>query len=164
MAKHGKAAVETEMRSCAVTLTQVERDERGTEMSACELEIERLKADRSKLTRAIKEQEKRRNELGHILESGIEHRDLRCSWVAVYNKNVWELKRPDTHEIVDTRAMTAEDRQEDLLPVEQVDVGTQTLELPPPPRSPKGERTPKKAAKHKAASSKSKGSKRAKAA
>lgn len=135
---NGSSKVVTEVRSCPVRLTEAERIARGDEMSACEIAIERTKGERSELSREIKTQEKRRNELAHMLEVGAEARELKCSWIPDYDKNVFRLTRPDTKEVVDTRAMTASDRQADLLPVEEVDVGHQNVvAMPPPPRSPR---------------------------
>lgn len=134
----------TELRTCPVKLTEPERLARGHEMAQCEVDIEALKGDRATTGRSIREQEKRRNELGHMLEVGTEPRELACTWVPDYQKNVFNLTRPDTGEVVDTRAMTAADRQADLLPLEEVDVGHQNIvSLAPPPRSPKGEAAPK---------------------
>ena len=125
----------TELRTCPVKLTEPERLARGHEMAQCEVDIETLKGDRATTGRSIREQEKRRNELGHMLEVGTEPRELACTWVPDYQKNVFNLTRPDTGEVVDTRAMTAADRQGDLLTVE----ATNLVQLAPPPRSPKGE-------------------------
>lgn len=132
---NGNGKIETEVRSCPVKLTESERIARGDEMSACELAIERLKGERAELSRSIKTEEKRRNELGHMLEVGTEQRELKCAWVPDFQKNVFRLTRPDTREVVDTRAMTLDDRQQDLLgaePAEQDDVV-----MVPPPRSPR---------------------------
>ena len=121
----------TELRMCAVTLTQAERDERGTEMSQHELDIERLKSERAELSRSIKTHERRRNELGHILEAGTEPRQLLCAWVPDYGRKALELQRPDTFEVVDSRPMTDDDRQVGLLDVEPV-------------RPPRGAKKPKR--------------------
>lgn len=125
---------ETTMRTCTVELTEAERAVRGDEMAACEVKIEALKTERSVLARLSKTYEKRRNELGHALEAGTEERELLCSWVPDYAKNVFRLTRPDTQAVVDTRAMTVDDRTVDLF---ADDAGVEPLPAPPP-RSPRG--------------------------
>lgn len=135
--KNGKGTtttrVETEKRRCAVKLTLNERDQRGDEMADCEVKVEALKAERSELARQIKSNEKRRNELGHALEAGTEERELVCSWVPDFKQNAFMLTRPDSNEIIDTRPMTATDRQGDLLE----SVHDLHVALPPqPPRTP----------------------------
>jgi hypothetical protein len=129
----GNGKIATEIRSCPVKLTEAERIARGNEMSACELNIESLKGHRASTGRTIREHEKRRNELGHMLEVGTESRELKCTWVPDYAHNVFRLTRPDTKEVVDTRAMTADDRQQDLVAVAPED----DVVMVPPPRSPR---------------------------
>lgn len=154
---NGNGKVAKEVRSCPVKLTEPERIKRGDEMAACEVKIEALKGDRATTGRAIREQEKRRNELGHMLEVGVEQRELSCEWIPDYQKNVFNLTRPDTREVVDTRAMTATDRQDNLFVVETVDLGPENMgditPPPPPPRSPKSDAKPKRARKRSTAAS-----------
>jgi hypothetical protein len=119
--------VETTTRKCAVKLSEAERVNRGEEMADCEVKIEALKAERSELGRTVKNHERRRNELGHALDNGTEERDLLCTWVPDYSKNVFRLTRPDTKEVIDTRPMSAVDRNVDMFPDA----------LPKPPRAPK---------------------------
>jgi hypothetical protein len=123
--------VETTTRKCLVQLTAAERDERSVEMSKCELVIETLKGEQSELGRAVKNHARRRNELGHALDKGSEERELLCTWVPDYAKNVFRLTRPDTREVIDTRPMSAVDRNVDLFP-DAVDT-----KLPKPPRAPR---------------------------
>ena len=131
---------ELEARACLVELTEAERVQRGNEMAECEVAIEALKVERSELGRQIRTQEKRRNELGHALEKGVEERELPCTWEPDYPKNVFRLKRPDTGEVIDTRPMTADDRTGELFSTH--DDGP----LEPPPRTPKKRGRPKKSA------------------
>jgi hypothetical protein len=132
------AGVEKERRLCAVKLSEQERATRGDEMADCEVAIEKLKGERSELARQVKTHEKRRNELGHALDTGAEQRELLCAWEPDFAKNVFRLMRPDTQEEIDTRPMTASDRTADLFP-------PTNGALPPPPRSPKRGRPPKSA-------------------
>jgi len=127
--------VETTMRKCAVKLSEAERVNRGEEMADCEVKIEALKAERSELGRTVKNHERRRNELGHALDNGTEERELLCTWEPDYAKNVFNLRRPDTKAVIDTRPMSAVDRTADLFD----DVDTK---LPKPPRAPKPKNKP----------------------
>jgi|SRR3954470_10600558 hypothetical protein len=122
--------IEKERRLCAVKLSEAERANRGDEMADCEVKIEQLKGERSELARQVKSHEKRRNELGHALDTGAEQRELVCAWEPDFPKNVFRLKRPDNGEEIDTRPMTAGDRTGDLFP-------SNGATPPPPPRSPK---------------------------
>lgn len=124
--------VEKEKRVCRVQLTEAERVARGDEMADCEVAIEKLRAEQSELARQVKSHAKRRNELGHSLDTGDEARELLCSWEPDYAKNVFRLTRPDTSEVVDTRPMSAHDLNVDLFPRAVATVE----DTPSPPRSP----------------------------
>jgi hypothetical protein len=114
---------------------------RGDEMADCEVKIEQLKGERSELARQVKTHEKRRNELGHALDTGAEQRELLCAWQPDYAKNVFRLTRPDNAEVIDTRPMSAVDRNVDLFPPTNGAAATP----PPPPRSPRKRGRPSKA-------------------
>lgn len=130
--------IETMERRCPVALTEAERVARGDEMADCEVKIEALKDRRTELGRTVRMHEQRRNELAHALDAGVEDRDLTCSWVPDYPKNVFRLTRPDTGEVVDTRPMTAGDRQADLL----TPPTNGATPMHPPPRSPRAKHKP----------------------
>ena len=132
-----KPVAETMKRLCEVQLSETERVNRGDEMADCEVKIESLKAERSELARQVKSLEKRRNELGHALDTGAEERELLCTWEPDYNKNVFRLRRPDNGAEVDTRPMSAHDLNVDLFPAGDV-------KLPPPPRVPGKRGRPRK--------------------
>lgn len=136
-AKTAPTSIEKEKRLCAVQLTEAERVSRGDEMADCEVKIEQLKAEQSELARQVKTHAKRRNELGHSLDTGTEQRELLCAWEPDYPKNVFRLKRPDTGEEIDTRPMSAHDLNVDLFP-------TSDTVLPPPPRVPGKRGRPRK--------------------
>ena len=127
-------AVEKERRLCAVKLTEAERVARGDEMADCEVKIEALKAEQSELARQVKTHAKRRNELGHSLDTGTEQRELLCTWEPDYPHSVFKLTRPDSGEVIDTRPMSAQNLNVDLFPA------TGDTVLPPPPRLPKAKR------------------------
>lgn len=129
--------IEKERRLCPVKLSEAERVARGDEMADCEVKIEQLKAEQSELARQVKTHAKRRNELGHSLDTGTEQRELLCAWEPDYQKNVFRLTRPDTREEIDTRPMSAVDRNVDLFP------GSDTV-LSPPPRVPGKRGRPRK--------------------
>lgn len=140
-AKSSSGGVEKERRLCGVKLSEPERVARGDEMADCEVKIEQLKAEQSELARQVKTHARRRNELGHMLDTGIEQRELLCSWVPDYPHSVFNLTRPDNAEVIDTRPMSAQDLNVDLFPPTN---GGSVHDLhaapPPPPRSPKPKR------------------------
>jgi len=108
------AEAETEIRELLCELTPAELLQRGDAMADAELQIERLKLDRANLSAEIKAQREVRSELAVVIDSGTERRDVRCVWIEDFSKNCFRLIRQDTGEEVDTRAMTAADRQEDM--------------------------------------------------
>lgn len=108
------ARVEVEERELPVKLSATELLERGEQMAAAELKIEEQQLERTVITTDINRAKKERARLGHVIDSGEEPRMVRCHWQEDFAKNVWRLVRQDTGEQVDTRAMTADDRQEAL--------------------------------------------------
>jgi hypothetical protein len=105
---------EVEQRELPVELTEAELRERGDRMAEAELQIETLKSERRDLNAAINSQVELRAKLAHTIDSGTETRDVRCKWIEDFDKNCWRLVRQDNGAAVDTRAMTAADRQGSL--------------------------------------------------
>lgn len=131
MAKTNGKGRETEVRKLPVKLTEPELLKRGDEMAACELEIEKQKGVLGGVNSEIKKATKRRKELGHVIDSGTETRDVRCEWIEDFPKNVWRLVRQDTGDEVDSRPMSANDR------VGKLPFESRGDDMPPPPRSSK---------------------------
>jgi FtsZ-binding cell division protein ZapB len=134
MGTNGSTRYQKEERRLEVKLTEVELIKRGDQMADAELEIESLKEKRKALNVAIQNAAGLRAELAHAIERGTEEQPVQCEWRPDYPKNVFRLIRLDTNEEVDTRAMTAEDRNA-ALPFGAS--GKSDDEDPPPPRSPK---------------------------
>lgn len=111
---NGHATREVEERTLAVRLTESELLERGEKMADAEIAIAAYKEKRAAIGRDITAESKRRAELADVIESGTEERVVRCEWAADFPKNVWRLMRQDTYVQVDTRPMTAADRQGSL--------------------------------------------------
>jgi hypothetical protein len=105
---------DTETRELACELNQAELIARGDEMADAELRIEALKLERGGVTDQIKNEQILRRKLAGVIDSGKELREVRCVWVEDFPKNVFRLIRQDTGAEVDTRAMSAADRQEDM--------------------------------------------------
>jgi vacuolar-type H+-ATPase subunit D/Vma8 len=126
---NGNGAREREDRRLEVKLTQAELLERGDKMAAAEVEIETLKEQRKALNVSIQNAAGQRAELAHVIERGTEEQQVTCEWQPDYQKNVKRLVRLDTKALVDTKAMTAADREVPLF-----DDGDSAT---PPPRSPK---------------------------
>lgn len=106
--------LETETRELPCELTEAELLARGDAMAEAELRIEQLELERGQVSDAIKAQRAVRRKLAGVIDSGREQRDVRCVWIAHFTRNCRELVRQDTGEVIDTRVMTAEDRQEGL--------------------------------------------------
>jgi hypothetical protein len=112
--KTNGAAPPDETRDLACKLTDVEKKLRGEQMADAELEIEQWKLERASVGAKITKAATRRAELAHVIDKGEELRPVRCTWSADYAKNVWRMSRTDTKAEVDTRAMTASDRNVEL--------------------------------------------------
>jgi hypothetical protein len=111
-------------RELPCKLTESELLVRGNTMADCELKIDVLKGQRSGVNAEIRKEVRERNKLAHTIEAGVELRTVLCKWIGDYKQNVWHLIRQDTGDEVETRAMTAADRQTGL-PLDG--------EAPPPP-------------------------------
>ena len=105
---------DVETRELWCELTESELLARGDSMAECELKIEQLKLKRGTIADAIKAQRAERRKLAGVIDAGKEQRDVRCVWIERFEQNCYELIRQDTGALVDTRAMTASDRQRGL--------------------------------------------------
>lgn len=105
---------ESETRELPCELTPAELAARADAMAEAELAVERLKLERGEVSDAIKAQRLLRRKLAGVIDTGIERRDVRCVWTEDFTHNCFHLVRQDTGEVVDTRAMTAADRQENM--------------------------------------------------
>lgn len=101
-------------RELTCKLTEQELLERGDRMAEAELMIEGLKAKRKEVNAQIGQQVERRALLAHVIESGEEKRTVMCKWISDFASNAWRLVRQDNGAEVETKPMTAGDRQADL--------------------------------------------------
>jgi hypothetical protein len=108
-----------ETRELPCELNQTELLARGDAMADAELEIERYKLERSAVADKIKAKRAERRKLAGVVDTGVEQRDVRCVWIEDFAHNCYRLIRQDTGAEVDTRAMTAHDRQEGLFNVDE---------------------------------------------
>jgi len=119
-----------EVRELSCTLTESELLARGEAMADAELQEEQLKAERAAVSEQIKDQQVLRRKLAGVIDSGTEKRDVRCAWIEDFAQNCFHLVRQDTGEVIDTRAMTADDRQEALFDGEpKQPAGEATIDL-----------------------------------
>jgi hypothetical protein len=119
-----------EVRELSCTLTESELLARGEAMADAELQEEQLKAERAGVTEQIKGRQVLRRKLAGVIDSGTEKRDVRCAWIEDFAQNCFHLVRQDTGEVIDTRAMTADDRQEALFDGEpKQPAGEATIDL-----------------------------------
>lgn len=115
------AAREVEQRELICKLTDPEFQDRSDKMAAAELAIEKLKEQRKGINGQIADAAAERARLAHIIDHREEARMVACEWQDDFQRNVKRLVRPDTGAEVDTRPMTAADRQVglDLPPVDE---------------------------------------------
>jgi hypothetical protein len=85
-------------------------------MAACESHIKELRDERRRLNAAIREQSDKRGDLGAIIESKHETRDVPCRWEPDYEAREYSLIRSDTGAEVERRAMPEADLQTWLMP------------------------------------------------
>jgi hypothetical protein len=113
---------ESETRELLCELNTTELLQRGETMADAELRIEQWQLKRGTIGDKIKAERALRRKLAGIIDTGTEMRDVRCVWIEKFEQNCFELVRQDTGAVIDTRAMTAKDRQVDLLgAAEEVD-------------------------------------------
>ena len=112
---------EREQRPLECKLTEAEFKDRSDKMAAAELLIEQLKEQRKGVNGKIAAAATERGRLAHIIDTGLEQRAVECEWRDDYAKNVKRLVRLDTGVEVDTRPITADDRQTglDLPPIDE---------------------------------------------
>lgn len=105
---------QSETRELLCDLNATELLQRGEAMADAELAIEQLKLKRGELGDKLKAERALRRKLAGVIDSGTERRDVRCVWIEDFAKNCYRLIRQDTGLEIDTRAMTAADRQEPI--------------------------------------------------
>jgi len=106
---------EIETRELLCELTETELLQRGDQMADAELRVQQLKLKRGKVSDEIKREQIVRYELASVIDTGKEARDVECVWMPDYAHSVFRLMRRDTGEIVETRVMSAADRQMGML-------------------------------------------------
>lgn len=137
-------------KKLAVKLTEKELLDRGNRAADCEIEIAALKAERSNFTRAINEQASKRAQLLGVIDAKEEERMVLCHWAKNFAHNCWDLIRSDTRAVVDTKPLTAADRQAEIeFPTEpdaiQSELDEHKVDMPTggAPRKTNGKRKPK---------------------
>lgn len=101
-----------------MALTSEELLHRGNELSRRLEEIDALKGEAKSAAETFKGQIEERQadvlRLRSAIRSGREHREVQCTWERDDEKLTMALRRLDTSEVVESRPMTAEERQEKL--------------------------------------------------
>jgi hypothetical protein len=106
-------------RLCPVKLDDEEVLARGAKMAEEELQIDELKLERKSLNSKINEHVAERSKLAHVIESRTESRPVRCHWEVDTKAELVILLRDDTREELETRPLTAADRQLALPEIEK---------------------------------------------
>ena len=109
---------ETETRELVCPLTDEEWAAKAAKLTALDSKIleseEKKKLATKQMADTIKALRKQHRELVTEAHTRTELRKVACYWEADYGRNVRVLKRSDTGDIVDTQAMSFEDRQINL--------------------------------------------------
>lgn len=102
-------------RNLEVKLTAAELKAKGRELAEQELALqaadETKRADAAANRETVKGIKKLIASLATAVDSGVERRDVPCEKRPNYQQGCWEVVRLDTKEVIDTEAMSAEDRQ-----------------------------------------------------
>lgn len=102
-------------RKLPVQLSESEKALRGEEMARevanhARLEVEK-KEETKRLGELVKQSDERIAELATQVNTGIEQREVRCIELLDHGRNLVELQRTDTREVIDSRPMRADERQ-----------------------------------------------------
>lgn len=115
-----------DLRHLSVELTEDEIDDKGRELARLLVLHERAEAaekDRAKAAKdAIKLQAIEIAKLQHVVHNGAEVRPVEVVTRYDYVHSVARVIRVDTGETVETRAMTAAEKQEEMFPRSRVEV------------------------------------------
>lgn len=100
------------------TLTPDEIEDRAREIAGLHQEMARVDAERKAAAGVfrvkLKELDARMTELAVVLESGVEHRDVEVFVERDRAEKLLRIRRTDTGEVVESRAMGEEDLQEEM--------------------------------------------------
>lgn len=102
----------TEIRKFMFTLTPNEVKERHQTAVAEEMAIQSLKSELRELNGAKRGREKARLAASRAAVSREEEREVVCRWR--HDGTLGKLIRPDTNEVVETRALTDDERQTEI--------------------------------------------------
>jgi len=102
-------------RFLPVQLTTSEKVEFGQKLAQAHQEYGEVEREKKHVADKFKERleviDGRTSQLATIVHSGEELRDVGCQWRYLFEANTKELMRMDTGEIVETAAITPEERQ-----------------------------------------------------
>lgn len=98
-------------RELACVLSETEVRLLGERLAQRELDIDKQKERRSKISRKVNELRKEVFDLATTIERGEEVREVRCEWRDDFAQNVKRLIRIDTGDEVEQVTMTAADLQ-----------------------------------------------------
>jgi hypothetical protein len=105
-------------KTIEIEITDEENTLRMKQHLDVEFKIDAVKAERaatvSEFTQQLKDLRKQRGELITTIQSKKEKRDIECYQEPDYRRHCMVIKRADTDQVIDERALTAEELQESL--------------------------------------------------
>lgn len=108
----------TTKRQVKVIMTRDERLAMGEDLALEHRRLEEVQERKAQVNAAIKAElethQSRINHLSQTLRNGYEYRDVTCLITSEFGSNQVMVSRIDTGEIIEQRAMTAEERQREL--------------------------------------------------
>lgn len=116
---------ETETRELPVRLMDSELKQKSGQLVRSLQDLDAVRGERDEYLAAVKtakdefkkregEFDKRIRQLGHEIANGSERRQVECRLMFYWERGQVEIVRIDTGEVVDARAITAEERQQKM--------------------------------------------------
>lgn len=113
-----KGKYETVVKVLPVELTDKEVQERGEKLAELEQDAQECREEAAANAARYRERKKALAEqiakVSKCINDGKEDRQVTCDLVPDYRRNLMEIVRQDTNEAVDSRALTADERQMEL--------------------------------------------------
>lgn len=129
-------------RVLPVKLSDKEIQAAGEKLAELELDLQRAKEEAAGIAAQFRERKKALAEniakTSRVVDEGQEDRPIVCEMVPDYRRNVMEVVRTDTDEVVEDRALTVDERQMELggkpkgAEAQDADPVAETIEEEPP--------------------------------
>ena len=115
MSEQAEPTGEKETRELDCALTDAEVRKRAQEFAGLHERREKVEAKLAKVRKQYKDHlgglSSKFGSLAKVIASGVEKREVRCSWWRHWPSSTVQLRRDDTGEVLESRTMTTEEKQ-----------------------------------------------------